>query len=265
MSGEHKITPQRCVGEEQVIVGAQTLHGTGFHVGLEALAVHLMQVIGGIHEKAASLGKVAIQAIAVDILKLVAHPERITGVITLDVVRRGPIAPVERDHQAADFWGVSISAIKISVRIIENGTLIIAQRFKRHFFSRTVSRPIPPRLQIRSIQPFVHPLAQPGFHRLIRRPGVVHAMQENHHPRQVSGYFHFAHGVAIGHQPGRELRHAVHVFVAHWLPPFGPLPRIAVVCVRCILSLSISPLEYFSPCTVLPPSRSICYVRGDDR
>ncbi|VVN82545.1 hypothetical protein PS712_01214 [Pseudomonas fluorescens] len=200
-----------------------------------------------------------------DILKLIAHPERITRVVTLDVLRSGPIAPVEGDHQAAGFGGVCVALIEISIRVVQYLLFFVFPSVPRRFFGFLVFSPIPPSLQIRPIQPLIYPLTQPGFHRLIRRPRIIHAVQENHHPRQVGGYFQFAHGVAIGHQPGRELRHAVHVFVAHWLPPFGSSLRTAAICVRCILSLSISPLEYFSPCAVLPPSRSICYVRGDDR
>ncbi|MDT4868829.1 hypothetical protein FQZ97_1038150 [compost metagenome] len=163
----------------------------------------------------------AIQPVAVDILKLIAHPERITGVITLDVFRRGPIAPVERDHQATGFGIVGVALIQISVRVVERSFLIRTPFIKRYFLGLSVIRPISPRLQIPPIQSFIHPLTQPGFHRLIGRPGVIHSVQENHHAWQVSRHRNVAIRGSIRQQTTRaggdhcvvRIAHAFHILL----------------------------------------------------
>ncbi|MNJ31236.1 hypothetical protein D3C77_258630 [compost metagenome] len=86
-----------------------------------------------------------VQAVVVDVLVLVAQPGRLVVLVAFDFVRRGAVAPVEGDHQAAGFWRVGIAAIKIGVGIVEYALLFIVQLIQRKALYRCELGPIPPR------------------------------------------------------------------------------------------------------------------------
>ncbi|MNJ41286.1 hypothetical protein D3C77_362050 [compost metagenome] len=131
---------------------------------VEALAIHVQQVVGGIGKEAAALGEVAVQAVVVDVLVLVAQLDRVIVFIAFYLVGGCSVAPVERDHQAAGFRSVGIAAIKMSIGIVEQVLLIVLQLFIGVFLGLDVVSSITSRLEIRPIQALIDTLAQPRLH-----------------------------------------------------------------------------------------------------
>ncbi|RMU28281.1 hypothetical protein ALP32_200120 [Pseudomonas avellanae] len=123
-----------------------------------------------------------------------------------------------------------VAPVEISIRIIEDDFLVTVPFLVGDVSCFFVFFPIPPRHQIRSIQPLIHPLTQPRLHRLIRSPRIVHTMQKDHHARQVGGHFHFAGGVEVGDQSCVALGNGVLICTVHYAPPLGVPLRNAETC-----------------------------------
>ena len=97
------------------------LHTPGLQRFLEAFAIHVRQVAGGVGEEPASLGEMGIQPVAGGVLVLAAQARRIAALVLGDLVVAGAVAPVERDEHAVGrqlAGGVFAALIEVGVRVV---------------------------------------------------------------------------------------------------------------------------------------------------
>ncbi|VBC38130.1 Uncharacterised protein [Burkholderia pseudomallei] len=212
--GQHEIaTIGRLAGEDR-IAGQRVLHDRALElVRFEARAVHLRNVVRRVGEKPAALAEMGVEPVAVDVLILAARHQVAVAVrhAALDLARMAdlrdlvvgrPIAPVERQEHAVSAAGLR-TLIQIHVRIAQHFRIpnAIALGFRRR--RSRIPPAIRPRPQIASRQALIEPLAQPALHGGISRPGIVDAVDEDHHARQIARNRHGPVAGPIRHRHAR--------------------------------------------------------------
>ena len=161
MGGQDEIAAVRVGAHEQGVGQRQVGRMPGDFA--EALAEHFQQVVGGIGEKPAALGEVAVQAIVENVLILGAQLGRVAVLVAFYLVGRGAIPPVERDETTAGGF-IGAAFVEVSVGVVGDFLGATAPLLHRGRLRRREVRPIPPRTQIRAVQALVQALHQPGFH-----------------------------------------------------------------------------------------------------
>ena len=183
MGGQDEIAAVRVGPHEQGVGQRQVGRMPGDLA--EALAEHLQQVVGGIGEKPAALGEVAVQTIVENVLILGAQLGRVAVLVAFYLVGRSAIPPVERDETTAGGF-IGAAFVEVGVGVVEPVSVSCRQAIYRNCLCRRKLSAITSRAQIRSMQPLVQALKQSRFHRLIRGTWIVNAMQENHDAGHVA-------------------------------------------------------------------------------
>ncbi|CAJ3351115.1 Uncharacterised protein [Burkholderia pseudomallei] len=212
--GQHEIaTIGRLAGEDR-IAGQRVLHDRALElVRFEARAVHLRDVVRRVGEKPAALAEMGVEPVAVDVLILAARHQVAVAVrdAALDLARMAdlrdlvigrPIAPVERQEHAVSAAGLRTS-IQIHVRIVGDSAIEKRALLVFRFDGFGIFPAILPRPQIASRQALIEPLAQPALHGGISRPGIVDAVDEDHHARQIARNRHGPVAGPIRHRHAR--------------------------------------------------------------
>ncbi len=214
--GKHEVTALGRLAGEDRIAGERVLHDRALQlVRFETPAIHLRNVVRRVGEKPAALAEMGVKPVAVDVLILAARHQVAVAVrhAALDLARMVdlrdfvvgcPIAPVERQEHAVG-TATFRTSIQIHVRIV--GDFAIEERalpvFRFDGFS--IFPAIFRRPQIASRQSLIEPLAQPALHSGISRTGIVDAVNEDHHARQIARNRHGPVARPIRHRHARPV------------------------------------------------------------
>ncbi|VCD21177.1 Uncharacterised protein [Burkholderia pseudomallei] len=193
--GQHEIAAIGRLAGEDRIAGQRVLHDRALElVRFEARAVHLRDVVRRVGEKPAALAEMGVEPVAVDVLILAARHQVAVAVrdAALDLARMADLRDL-----------VLRTLIQIHVRIAQHFRVpnAIALGFRRR--RSRIPPAILPRPQIASRQALIEPLAQPALHGGISRPGIVDAVDEDHHARQIARNRHGPVAGPIRHRHAR--------------------------------------------------------------